>query len=137
MTFSRARTMGDAAFLLESVEGGERWARHSFVGVGHRAHVRGRFVDGELAFDVVPGPGLAAPTGDPSARGLAWMRAFVDHLSAEPRDELPPFWGGLVGVWGHDLVRAIERLPAPPGRVPAGVPPVELVATDTVIGFDA
>jgi anthranilate synthase component I len=137
LTFARARTMGDAAFLLESVEGGERWARHSFVGVGHRAHVRGRFVDGELAFDVVPGPGLAAPVGDRSARGLSWMRSFANELAAEPHGDLPPFWGGLVGVWGHDLVRAIERLPAPPLRVPAGVPPVELVATDTVIGFDA
>jgi anthranilate synthase component 1 len=99
--------------------------------------VRGRFADGDLAFDVAAGPGLHAPAGDPDARGLAWVRAFAEALSAEPRDDLPPFWGGLVGVWGHDLVRAIERLPAPAGRVSAGVPPIELVATDTVIGFDA
>jgi anthranilate synthase component 1 len=135
--FARARELGEAAFLLESVTGGERWARYSFVGVGHRAHVRGRFADGELVFDVAAGPGLRAPTGDPDARGLAWVRTFADALASAPHDDLPPFWGGLVGVWGHDLVRAIERLPAPTGRVPAGVPPVELVATDTVIGFDA
>jgi len=137
-TFARARALGETAFLLESVTGGERWARHSFVGVGHRAHVRGRFADGELVFDVTPAAALAAPaTGGVPLRGLAGLQAFAAALRAEVQDELPPFWGGLVGVWGHDLVRAIERLPAPPGRIAAGVPPVELVATDTMVCFDA
>ncbi len=135
--FARARTQATSAFLFESVTGGERWARYSFVGVGGRARLVGsvradgleiRVDDGARAHGALPRRGEA----------IALVRAWMAAMRAEPIDGLPPFWGGLVGVWGHDVVRAIEHLPAPPHHAGVDVPPViDIVATDLVIAFDA
>jgi len=85
-------------YLLESVEGGERIARYSFVGAD--------------PFRVV----AAAPDEDAFAllrRHLAELRAPA--LNRLPGLEgLPDFTGGLVGYLGYDAVRALERLPDPP-----------------------
>lgn len=135
--FARARAAERSAFLLESVTGGERWARYSFVGVGGRARLVGTL--GEDGLRVQTDTGARVPATAPAqGEAIAVVRAWLEALRAEPRPELPPFWGGLVGVWGHDLVRAIERLPAPPHHAGASVPPVlDLCATDLVVAFDA
>jgi anthranilate synthase component I len=142
--FARLREAGAHPFLLESVIGGERWARYSFVGVGHRAKVTGRMRDDTLVFDVVAGPGfepieaieaMEASTGA-GAQGVQAIRTLLEHWRGPAIEDLPRFWGGLVGVWGHDFVRSVERLPSPSGRAPAAVPAVELIATDTLVVFD-
>jgi anthranilate synthase component I len=135
--FARLRRAGAHPFLLESVVGGERWARYSFVGVGHRARVTGHMRDDALVFEVEPGPGFEPPAATQgSAAGVAAIRGLLGHWCGPAEDELPRFWGGLVGVWGHDFVRSVERLPRPPGRAAASVPAVELIATDTLVVFD-
>ncbi|HFE47125.1 MAG TPA: hypothetical protein ENJ18_16840, partial [Nannocystis exedens] len=58
-------------FLLESVGGGEHWARYSVVGIGCRAHLRGDLEGETLHMSVTPGPGLALPKGIQSERGMA------------------------------------------------------------------
>lgn len=135
--FAAARARTGSAFLLESVTGGERWARYSFVGVGGRARIVGTLADGGVR--VAADPGARVPASVPKDGELfATMRAWLSALHAEPIEELPPFWGGLVGVWGHDVVRAIERLPVPDHHSGAARPPVvDIVATDLVIAFDS
>ena len=137
LLFAAARAQTASAFLLESVTGGDRWGRYSFVGVGGRARLVGSI--GERGVRLRADAGARVPEGVPKeGELLAMMRAWLSAMRAEPIEELPPFWGGLVGVWGHDVVRAIERLPVPAHHAGAIRPPVvDVIATDLVLAFDA
>ncbi|MFO7562891.1 MAG: anthranilate synthase component I family protein [Enhygromyxa sp.] len=150
--FARLRRLaGQGSFLLESVVGGERWARWSIIGVGHRAVVRGSWRADQLIVEAEPGPGFAASLGElcgPRGRvgeggGAALIEALLERYRAgpdpaggEPDDDLPRFWGGLVGVWGHDMVRDLERIPAPAWEHGPDLPAFELLVTDTLVVFD-
>jgi anthranilate synthase component 1 len=110
-------------FLLESVEGGERIGRFSFLGFGDAAEIR---LDPD-------GDGLSRP--DPGAF-LSRLRA---ELRAAPRlhPEIPrvPFTGGLVGAIGYDATRRLERLPRSARRRP-GEPEALLMAPRSLLVFD-
>jgi len=116
-------------FLLESVEGGERLARYSFLGFGPGREVRldadGFRVDGESR---------PLPQGrDELLDALREALAGVPRLAPEV-DELP-FTGGLVGVSGYDLVRWFERLPdGPPAQ--DDMPLAAYVAPESLLVFD-
>jgi anthranilate synthase component 1 len=116
-------------FLLESVEGGERLARYSFLGFGDALEVR-------MAGDSLRINGEA--TARPTSR-QQYLDALRAALSKAPRPgpevEGLPFAGGLVGVSGYDVVRLFERLPrttAPQG----GVPDAAFVAPGSLLVFD-
>ncbi len=120
--------VGDGeGFLFESVEGGERWGRYSFVGRRPLATLtaRGRSVEatGRL--------GLS-----PSDDGiLAAVEALLARFESPTLDGLPPLHGGLVGYLGYDVVREIERLPdAPPDDL--GHPDAALVVIGQFAAFD-
>ena len=133
--FARLRAHG-ASGLLESVLGGERWARYSFVMVGARARVVGRWQEGSLQVEVTPGEGFHVPDELRKGQGIECLRRVFEHYRAALHSDQPPLWGGLVGAWGHDLVRCFENLPPPQGRTPSGVASVDLMVTDTVVVFD-
>ncbi len=126
---------GRTAFLLESVEGGEKWARYSFLGVGARAMFRayGRRVewveDGrtkQIEVDAEQG-------GDPLVVLRDRLRAFE---AVQPTDfELPRFIGGAVGMVGYDWVRFVERIPdANPDKI--GLPDAFFVLPEFVVVYD-
>ena len=100
-----ANVVGDGeGFLFESVEGGERWGRYSFVGRRPLATLtaRGRTVEttGRLGLET-------------SDRGiLAAVEDLVARYQSPVLTGLPPLHGGLVGYLGYDVVREVERLPA-------------------------
>ena len=91
------------SYLLESVQGGERFGRFSFIGLPARTRleVRGRearmITDGQVV--------LAQTLDDP----LAFVRAWLGSFRAAPLKDFPRFCGGLVGYFGHDCVRYMER----------------------------
>ena len=93
-------------FLFESVEGGERWGRYSFVGRRPLATLtaRGRAVEptGRLGLERTDDGILAA------------VEALVARYQSPTLAGLPPLHGGLVGYLGYDVVREVERLPHPP-----------------------
>lgn len=97
--WQRLAASGRNAFLLESVEGGERAARYTFVGVDPVGIVELRggraFVDG------------TAQPGDP----LPVLRRATDWGRVAPVEGTPPFAGGAVGYLGYDGVRLVERIP--------------------------
>jgi len=116
-------------FLLESVVGGEQWARYSFVGT----HVSEAWkLDEGRASTWTRDAGwspvdTADPLADLDARLAAWTPAEVPGL--------PRFWGGAVGFFGYDLVRLVEKLPEAPEddlRTPDGL----FVFTDVVLALD-
>jgi anthranilate synthase component 1 len=123
-----ANVVGDGdGFLFESVEGGERWGRYSFVGRRPLATLtaRGRHVEatGRL--------GLGA-----SDDGiLAAVEALVTRFQSPALAGLPPLHGGLVGYLGYDVVREVERLPDPPVD-DTGQPDAALVVIGQFCAFD-
>src|SRR5690606_8219100 len=93
-------------FLLESVVGGETWARYTFFGTEPREAwrlVRNRIDRWTPAEGWTIGQESSDPLGDLDRR-LARMQP-VDLPG------LPRFWAGAVGYFGYDVVRLIERLP--------------------------
>ena len=120
--------VGDGeGFLFESVEGGERWGRYSFVGRHPLATVVGR--EGRVT---VEGP-LALPVAGGGV--LATVEALVGAYRSPAVAGLPPLHGGLVGYLGYDVVREVERLPrVPPDDL--GVPDAVLHVIGQLCAFD-
>ena len=92
-------------YLLESVEGGERLARYSFLGFGDALEVRLDEDGLRVGDDLRPFPKDQA----------GYLDALREALAAAPvpRPDVEglPFSGGLVGVSGYDVVRLFERIP--------------------------
>lgn len=105
--YLRVASSSRSAFLLESVEGGERIARYSFIGVDPVRDFEGSFSEFRRVF----------PEAEP------------------PHPALPPFAGGAVGCVAYDMVRELERLPDfhPAARTE---PPVRMDFYSTVLAFD-
>jgi anthranilate synthase component 1 len=118
------------AFLLESLVGGERWARYTFLGTEPREvlRYRGRSVE---RWTRDTGWRGAGETDDPIGHLAQRLRA----LPAVPVSGLPRFTGGAVGYLGYDLVRSIECLPHPPADT-LEVPDAVLMLADTVVILD-
>lgn len=117
-------------FLLESLVGGERWARYTFLGTEPREVWRYR------------GGAVDRWTRGPGWEGAGHTDAPLEHLAAILRKVppvevpgLPRFTGGAVGFLGYDVVRSMERLPHPPPDH-AGLPDAVLMIADTVVILD-
>jgi anthranilate synthase component 1 len=114
--FLKLSRRAEQAFLLESVEGGERSARFSFLGARPRSVLRWK-------------------TGEPGDPVAAIRQALATHRAVRV-DGTPPFCGGLVGHVAYDTVRLFEpRVPmAKPDEL--GFPDVLLMDFDEVVAFD-
>ncbi|MFP8873885.1 MAG: anthranilate synthase component I [Myxococcota bacterium] len=122
---------GETSFLLESVEGGVKWARYSFMGTGARAQFRARGSEVEWIEDGRHESQHAR--GDP----LEVLRErLADLRQAIPEGlELPRFIGGAVGVVSYDWVRFVEDLPdANPDDL--DLPDVAFVFPEIVVVYD-
>jgi anthranilate synthase component 1 len=119
----------DPCFLLESAEQG-RVGRYSFLGFKPRTTLR--WNEGTLTEAAPDGTATTREAEDPY--GAA--RDFVDrHTLAPLAGGMPPFPGGAVGVFGYDLVRAIEPL-GEPNPDPLGVPDLALMVCELMLAFD-
>jgi len=120
------------AFLLESLVGGERWARYTFLGTEPREvwRYRGRVVD---RWTEATGWQVAAETDDPIGHLAQRMRALP--AAPPPVPGLPRFTGGAVGYLGYDLVRTVERLPRAPADT-LGAPDAIMMIADTLVILD-
>ncbi len=124
--FLKLRGRGDA-FLLESVEGGERVGRYSFIGAGPMTTIVSRGAEVEVRQE----GRVERMTGDV----LDITRAILQRHQVVIDPSLPRFSGGAVGYFGYDLVRSWERLPVPPPD-DLGLPTCYLVIADSVVIFD-
>jgi len=102
--FERLRKGEDHAFLLESVEGGERFGRYSFVGQRPRAIFQCK--NHQAAYREA-GRQRTWKTRNP----VQDLKAIFADIRAAPLPGLPRFWGGAVGYWAYDTARYFERLP--------------------------
>ena len=116
-------------FLLESVEGGERLGRYSFIGFGDGLEVR---LD-ESGLSV---GGRHGPVPSSAGELLEALRAAL-RAAPRPQPDIPgvPLAGGLVGYAAYDVVRHFERLPQRAGHA-SGVPALHYVAPRSLLVFD-
>jgi anthranilate synthase component 1 len=116
-------------FLLESVEGGERLARYSFLGFGDALEVR-------MEADALYINGESRPRPSNQQEYLAALRAALEAAPRPgPEVEGLPFSGGLVGVSGYDVVRLFERLPRNT-EAQSNIPDAAFVAPASLLVFD-
>jgi anthranilate synthase component I len=122
------------SYLLESVVGGERFGRYSFIGLPARTAVRA-FIDagGKHRTEVVT-DGRVASThdGDP----LAFIEKYLGQFKVAITPGLPRFCGGLAGYFGYDTVRLIEKKLAKPKPDDLGLPDIHLLLTEELAVID-
>lgn len=98
----------EEGFLLESVEGGERWAQWSFLGWDpHFTFVADAT---ESRLEGSGAEGIRLSDGAP----LAVLEDLISRFSTPPIEGLPPLHSGLVGYFAYDVVRQVEHLPNAP-----------------------
>ncbi|MEB2284992.1 MAG: anthranilate synthase component I [Polyangiaceae bacterium UTPRO1] len=122
-------TRGEHAFLLESVVGGDKWGRYSFLGSEPSAVFASRGTTVSLAEHGKPL--RTYETADP----LDALRAILAGYRAVPVAGLPRFFGGAVGYVAYDAVRFFERLPS---RLPdpLGLPELYFIVPASLLVFD-
>ena len=130
---------GGPAYLLESVEGGERLGRYSFLGTGPR-----RLLEVRGSRATIQGRPLSVDRFDPdlpietleSVDPLSSLRSFLPRRKVLPVEGMPRFTGGAVGALAYDAVSAFEPSVPQPAADPVGVPTAAFIESDLVIVFD-
>jgi len=118
------------SFLLESLVGGERWARYTFLGT--EPGEVWKYRNGQVEHWVPRrGWAYAGACRDP----LEHITNRLRPLRATALPGLPRFAGGAVGYLGYDVVRSIERLPGGP-RDDLSLPDAEFMIADTLVIID-
>ncbi len=114
-------------FLFESVEGGERWGRYSFIGASARSHIKIYAQEIEVSEN-----GLSKKIphqGSP----LNILREMMDNYRSPEIQGLPRFWGGLVGYLTYEMVSFFEKIPH---KWPAHKPLGHFIIPDKLLIFD-
>lgn len=122
---------GAYSYLLESVQGGEKWGRYSIIGLPAQTviQVHGYQVQVLTAGKVVESIEVSDP--------LAWIDDFQKRYRAPEFEGMPVFRGGLVGYFGYDTVRYIEpKLAKYQADDPLKTPDILLMLSEEVVVFD-
>lgn len=120
---------GRYSFLLESVEGGEKWARYSFL--GSRPSIVVRSFGSSVEIIRHGKKETRSFVRDP----LEAVKDILSEYRPVPNPGLPRFYGGAVGFIGYDVIRFFEKMPEreKPG---IGLPDIFFMITDTLVIFD-
>ena len=122
---------GSRSYLLESVQGGEKWGRYSIIGL--TANTVLRVSDDIITIEVGSKTISEKQTTDPFAE----IDNFLKQYRVPDIKGLPRFSGGLVGYFGYDCVRYIEpRLGAGSKQDPLACPDIMLMVSDRIVVFD-
>ena len=96
------------AFLFESMEGGEKWGKYSFIGLDPLVI----FESCGESVTITPAGDDAGSTGKSCDNPLDALRELLASFEASTAPGLPRFYGGAVGFLGYDMVRFIEDIPS-------------------------
>ncbi len=121
---------GPYSYLLESVEGGEKWGRYSIIGLPARTVLRARGAE----IDVLQAGHVVEHYEDRDP--FVFVREFLARTRA-PTLPVSRFSGGLVGYFSYDTARHVEpklQVGAPPDRL--GTPDILLMVADEYVVFD-
>ena len=114
-------------FLFESVEGGERWGRYSFLGTSARTHIK--IYKQTVAVQENNFRKELHHNGDP----LFVLRNLMNQYQPANLPGLPRFWGGLVGYLTYEMVSFIESIP---NNWPENKPLAHFIIPDELLVFD-
>ncbi len=120
---------GRHSFLLESVEGGEKWGRYSFL--GSRPSVVVRSFDRTV--EIIRKGKVEKQLFDRDP--LESVKKILSEYKPVPDPNLPRFYGGAVGYMGYDVVRFFEDLPDRE-KIGLDLPDIYFMLTDTLVIFD-
>lgn len=115
------------AFLLESVEGGVKWARYSFIGTDPFLMVKGK--QGRMEIE------LNGVRQVVDQKPLETLKGLLRGYSSPALPDFPPFTGGAIGFFGYDLLQHYEKLPAHQ-HDDLNMSDIEFMFCDQVIVFD-
>ncbi len=121
--------LGEHAFLLESVEGGEKWGRYSFLSSNPSLVFKAK---GSTA-EVITEAGIQSHAIEKDV--LEPLKAILTRYRPVRTDDLPRFYGGMVGFLAYDVVRQFERLPAMT-KDDLDLPDALFLLPDTLLIFD-
>jgi len=130
LKLAQSQDTGKNTFLLESVVGGERFGRYSFIGLPAKTLLRSSGIRTEV---VTNGSVVETFDGNP----LEFIEQFQARFKVALRPGMPRFCGGLAGYFGYDTVRHIERKLA--GQAPKddlGLPDIQLLVTEELAVID-
>ncbi len=122
---------GPYSYLLESAQGDEKWGRYSIIGLPCRTRI---VVRGNDIAVIENGRTVESVASDDP---LTFVESFMARFKVAELPGLPRFYGGLVGYFGYDTVRYVEKRLA--GRAPPdplGTPDILLMLSNDVIVFD-
>ncbi|MEO5356753.1 MAG: anthranilate synthase component I [Nitrospirae bacterium YQR-1] len=119
---------GPNTFLLESVMGGEKWARYSFLGIAPKKTMKFRGNEVEITCD---GKSTQKMVVDP----IEVLREELSQYTAVKTHGLPRFYGGLVGYIGYECVQFFESVPIRE-KPSLGLPDSMFMLMDTIVIFD-
>ncbi|WP_313311217.1 anthranilate synthase component I [Pulveribacter sp.] len=124
LKLAHAKGDGSNSFLLESVVGGERFGRYSFIGLPARTLLRASGFGAAARTEVVTdGQVTETHAGNP----LDFIGEYQKRFKVALRPGLPRFCGGLAGYFGYDAVRYIEK------KLEDGCPPDTLGCPDILL----
>ena len=115
------------SFLLESVEGGERWARYSFLGLSAFGSIK--VFSKEVEIRTLDGTRTINHHNAP----LNVIREFSKGFRPAQIPELPRFWSGFTGYFCYEMVSFFEAIPV---SLPDGIPYAHFIIPDEMIIFD-
>ncbi|CAN7421341.1 anthranilate synthase component I [Polaromonas sp. LjRoot131] len=124
LKLAHSKDGGKFSFLLESVVGGERFGRYSFIGLPARTLVRASGFGADRVTEVVT-DGRVVETS--TANPLDFIADYQKRFKVALRPGLPRFCGGLAGYFGYDAVRHIEK------KLEASCPPDTLGCPDILL----
>ncbi|MBL8027489.1 MAG: anthranilate synthase component I [Fibrobacteres bacterium] len=116
------------SFLLESVEGGEKWARYSFMG-------RNPFLTAKSSSGITEISERGGTTNILHGNPVENLRQLVEKYKSFGGESLPRFNGGAVGYFGYDLIRYYEKLPNIPND-DLQIPESHFMFMDEVLVYD-
>jgi len=130
LKLAQSHHAGKNTFLLESVVGGERFGRYSFIGLPAHTLLR---TTGNLTEIVKNGEVIESHEGNP----LDFIEEYQARFKVALRPGLPRFCGGLAGYFGYDTVRHIEhKLANSAPRDELGLPDIQLMVTEELAVID-
>jgi anthranilate synthase component 1 len=117
----------DPIFLFESVEGGERWGRYSFIGTSAKSHLK--VFKNDIEITQGDETNRIPHNGDP----LGELRTIMEKYRAAEVKGLPRFFGGLVGYLTYEMVSFFEKIE---NKLPDDKPLAHFIIPDELIVFD-
>ncbi len=127
--FNALKAGNETCFILESVDNSQQWGRYSFIGIRPKLEVRIEHGEGVTVRD---GKASRQPVSNP----IVFLQSILERTHSPSVPNRPKFTGGLVGFFGYDTVRYLEKKLRNVPEDDLHLPDCHLFLFDEVVAFD-